>query len=301
MQNGSDVFTLAQDPNDLFRWSIEDQSVTGSQYTALRNQGLYAVVRTPAFPDGEVRGQIVTENSAAGSGDTFVVTAMVPDNGATVDVLPTTIDVTFNRPVGNASADQVTFEASGGDGSFGDGNEVGFDPTGVSATDAALSIDLTGLASADDVYQIVLDGSSAEAMADDEGQILDGDDDGAPGGDFVSTFTVVAVASAPTLTEVQTTVFTASCAFSGCHAGGAPAAGMDLSAGVAFSSIVDVLSTQSALDRVEPGDPDNSYLVRKIEGGPDIQGQQMPRNSPPLSQAQMTLIRDWISAGALDN
>jgi hypothetical protein len=52
---------------------------------------------------------------------------------------------------------------------------------------------------------------------------------------------------------------------------------------------------------VEPGDPDASYLVPKIEGGPNILGLQMPRLGPPLTQNQTDMIPDWITAGALNN
>ena len=52
------------------------------------------------------------------------------------------------------------------------------------------------------------------------------------------------------------------------------------------------------MDRVEPGDPDNSYLIRKLEGGPNINGQQMPFGGPPLDQAVIDDIRQWISDGA---
>lgn len=51
---------------------------------------------------------------------------------------------------------------------------------------------------------------------------------------------------------------------------------------------------------VIPGDPDNSYLVRKLEGGPDIAGDQMPPGGA-LDAERLQLVRDWIEAGALDD
>ncbi len=53
---------------------------------------------------------------------------------------------------------------------------------------------------------------------------------------------------------------------------------------------------------VIPGDPDNSYLVKKLEGSADIAGQRMPRgNGPFLIEGQMTVIRKWIQDGAQNN
>ncbi len=49
---------------------------------------------------------------------------------------------------------------------------------------------------------------------------------------------------------------------------------------------------------VVPGDPDNSLLIKRLEG---TINPQMPLNLPPLSQPQIDTIRDWIAEGALDN
>lgn len=111
--------------------------------------------------------------------------------------------------------------------------------------------------------------------------------------------TVTVTGATATLTQVQTQIFSASCAFSGCHAGGAPAAGMNLSEGQAYGNIVNVPSTeQPSLDRVEPFDPATSYLWLKVIGDPSISGQQMPLGAPPLDQQRMDLLRGWIEAGA---
>jgi len=102
-----------------------------------------------------------------------------------------------------------------------------------------------------------------------------------------------------TFTRVQNQVFSASCAFSGCHGGSSPAMGLDLSSGVAYDMIVDVASAQQpSKDRIEPNDPEASYLYLKVIGDSSITGSQMPRGSGPLSQDLMDLIRDWIERGA---
>jgi hypothetical protein len=103
--------------------------------------------------------------------------------------------------------------------------------------------------------------------------------------------------------EVQP-IFTANCAFSGCHAGSNPAQGMNLSEGQAYANIVNVQSNESGLLRVKAGEPDESYLVHKIQGTQGSvggSGGQMPLGGTPLTQAQINLIREWITNGAENN
>ena len=106
----------------------------------------------------------------------------------------------------------------------------------------------------------------------------------------------------PTLSSIQTNIFDLNCTFSGCHGGATPQLGQDLTAGQARASIVNVRSVENAaLNRVTPGDPDNSYLVWKIEGRPGIVGVQMPFGRTPLSVEEIAVIRQWIADGAQDN
>ncbi len=106
-----------------------------------------------------------------------------------------------------------------------------------------------------------------------------------------------------TLTSIQANVFDLNCAVSGCHLGSSAPLGLDLSEGNAFGSLVNVPSGEvPALMRVLPGDPENSYLVHKIEGRPTIIGDRMPRGRPdPLTSEEIQAVRDWIAAGAKDN
>ncbi len=106
----------------------------------------------------------------------------------------------------------------------------------------------------------------------------------------------------PTLSSIQANIFNLNCTFSGCHGGATPQLGQDLTAGQARASIVNVRSVENAaLNRVTPGDPDNSYLVWKIEGRPEIAGERMPRGRDPLPPEAITAIRQWIADGAQDN
>jgi Ca2+-binding RTX toxin-like protein len=102
-------------------------------------------------------------------------------------------------------------------------------------------------------------------------------------------------------TQIQP-IFTGHCV--DCHAGASAPHGLKLDALNSYAKLVNVTSSEvPSLKRVEPGDPDNSYLVRKIEGTAAVGG-RMPLNTdygvyrPPLSDAQISLIRQWIIAGA---
>lgn len=98
----------------------------------------------------------------------------------------------------------------------------------------------------------------------------------------------------PTLDSIQQNIFTPSCATAGCHITGSPPFGLDLSEGNAYANLVNIASGQfSTLDLVEPGDPDNSYLIRKLEA--QGSGALMPLGRPPLPQDEIAIIRQWIT------
>jgi hypothetical protein len=114
---------------------------------------------------------------------------------------------------------------------------------------------------------------------------------------------------APTFSAIQRDIFEAADS-SGrpncnkCHStvGRAPSGGLSLDHDVAYSSLVNVASTRKAgATRVIPGDPENSYLVHKIEGRPGIVGGRMPFNGPFLSDGQILILKRWIANGAPNN
>jgi hypothetical protein len=107
-----------------------------------------------------------------------------------------------------------------------------------------------------------------------------------------------------TFTQIQTQIFTPTCAKSGCHAastGGQQ--GLVLDSGVSYGLLVNHPATEnSTLDRVEPGAPERSYLILKLRGDPSITGDRMPQDGPPyLSTDQIEGIAAWIRAGAPNN
>lgn len=97
--------------------------------------------------------------------------------------------------------------------------------------------------------------------------------------------------------EIQDTIFTPIC--TACHIGAGAPAGLRLDAGNSYALLVNVASAQvPGTLRVNPGNPNASYLVQKIEGTAAV-GVRMPANGPPfLTQDRVDLVRRWISAGA---
>ncbi|PYR28919.1 MAG: hypothetical protein DMF92_13100 [Acidobacteria bacterium] len=78
---------------------------------------------------------------------------------------------------------------------------------------------------------------------------------------------------------------------------------MNLNHDVAYDQIVNVSSSRKpGAIRVIPGDPENSYLVHKIEGLSDIVGVRMPFSGPPyLTDGQILILKRWIANGAPRN
>ena len=77
--------------------------------------------------------------------------------------------------------------------------------------------------------------------------------------------------------------------------------GLDLSPAVAYANLVDVAQPRQARRCCawSPGDPENSYLIHKLEGRPGIVGERMPRGRARiLTDGQMLVIRRWIELGA---
>jgi len=101
----------------------------------------------------------------------------------------------------------------------------------------------------------------------------------------------------PTLSSIQETVFTPIC--SACHyvGGTAPMSLADEEA--SYANLVNVPAFFCAGDRVEPGEPDDSCIVLKLEGAAVVSGQRMPPPPlPALEQQQIDRIREWILHGA---
>jgi hypothetical protein len=112
----------------------------------------------------------------------------------------------------------------------------------------------------------------------------------------------------PTFSSIQQQIFSngdssGRPACTNCHnAVGSRFNGLDLSAAVSYNNLVNVASRfKAGAVRVVPGDPENSYLIHKLEGRSTIAGVRMPLNGPYLEAGQILVIRRWIETGAPNN
>ena len=299
-QNGPSIGDFTQDTTQMSLWSLSNFNLSGGQQTALQNRGLYFTAATAMFPDGEVRGQLISASSMMGNSDAFQVTGVNPEDNSDLASLPSTVTFTFNREVLAASltANTVSLTASGGDGMFGDADDVNLSGVTASASGNTIVADLSGVGNVeDDVFRIAI---ADNRVTDSDGLILDGDGDGMVGGVFASTFNVVTPANPnATFSAIQTNVFNARCI--NCHGDITTNAGLNLQSNT-YNNIVSVASAeQPALFRIAPNNPDDSYIIRKLEGGPNITGGRMPLGGPFLSQSMINDIREWVSNGAPNN
>lgn len=251
------------------------------------------------------------DDNTAPPGASPRVTSLDPVLGTTLAVLPAQLDIGFDQDIdaSTLNASTIELQRSGGDGVFGDANTVTLVASEIrlSTTNARLALlGLTGAMSVDDDYRLTIRGTGPSVVTSIDGNALDGEftgslpsGDGNAGGDFVATFDVQALQ--PTLESIQNNVFTPTCAVSGCHSGpqgGGLPTGMDLtSADASFAALVGVASIQQAATlRVAPSDPEQSYLIQKLEG--TGLGSRMPLGGPFLPQADVDVVRTWIQQGA---
>jgi len=107
-------------------------------------------------------------------------------------------------------------------------------------------------------------------------------------------------ASGPLIADfdsIQAQVFTPICAV--CHAGADAPQGLRLDAADSYNLLVGVPSNEvPSVLRIKPGDPDNSYVIQKVEGHAAV-GARMPFGGPYLSTDVIAVIRQWITDGAL--
>ncbi|HVM96780.1 MAG TPA: hypothetical protein VMT89_10340 [Candidatus Acidoferrales bacterium] len=109
-----------------------------------------------------------------------------------------------------------------------------------------------------------------------------------------------------TLAQIQDTIFTPRCAIPTCHDDSAKngnSGNLILVAGEAYTNLVNVMPFTSfpndaGILRVDPGHPENSFLLMKLTGPPLGAGSRMPLTGPLLSGDEIQLIHDWILQGA---
>ena len=101
-----------------------------------------------------------------------------------------------------------------------------------------------------------------------------------------------------TLASLQQNIFGAICI--ACHTGSTAPHGLRLdSEDNSYAFLVNHAADEvPELMRANPGHPDDSYIIRKLEGAAGIVGGRMPLGGPYLSQEQINTVRDWIANGA---
>lgn len=112
----------------------------------------------------------------------------------------------------------------------------------------------------------------------------------------------------PRLTCIQQMIFTPNCALSGCHDLATSSNGLTLEEGLSYGSLLGTPPTgmpstwNPTILRVAPNNPDDSFLVIKLEAtDPRLAGSPMPLNAAPLSAGEIQAIRTWIENGANDD
>ena len=291
---GAAVVTLMQSGSNANVWSIPaGTTLTAQQYSDLTNGKLYVLVASAANPAGELRAQLIP------NGISVVFAEMGGDREPTTVVTGATgmAAVTVNNAASTAAVNVNTSIAS---------------PVGVELRYTSVS----STASADDtlIAALVADNAVAGHWLNENIALSVADTTNFTGSRWwVNVFTAAHTGgeiagrfavNPPTLTALQANIFTPAC--SGCHTGvGAVLPGSQnlTTKADTYANVVGIDSVElSSLKRVRRYDPDNSYLVRKIEGvGMAAGTARMPANGNFLSQAQIDQVRAWVAAGAPNN
>jgi len=291
---GPDLIALAKNGATAGEWDVPAGSLlTTDEVNALLQGKLYVKAASAANPNGEIRGQIAPANISVIFSDLSGAQEVPAVGGAATGVAATTVDAQANTVsvhvhatgVDDATAAEVDNGAAGSTGTklvalTQDAVQPGHWSTELAAITAA---DVDNF-KANKWYVNVA--TPAQVHGAIRGQV-----------DFATT----APPPAPTLTQLKTSAFSVC---GGCHTGGGTSlpASMDLTPAHIYASIVNVASVeQPALKRVKPGDPDNSYVVQKLEGAATITGSRMPLGGPFLDQATIDQVKAWITAGAANN
>lgn len=121
----------------------------------------------------------------------------------------------------------------------------------------------------------------------------DGGSGGGPTGPVVKTD--------PSFSSDIMEVFTRrGCTESSCHGSGQGGLTMTSTAGT-YQNLVNVASAGASGEvRVIPGNANDSYLVKKLEGRQSV-GARMPSGGSPLDATDLTNIKNWINQGAKNN
>jgi hypothetical protein len=106
-------------------------------------------------------------------------------------------------------------------------------------------------------------------------------------------------------------IVTRSCTFTTCHGGGSGNLKLSTGAGATRDALVNVNAPElPRMKLVAPGDPKNSWLMKKLDGDHCLLdaectdkscGSTMPQGGDQLDVAERDKFRRWIAQGAKDN
>src|SRR5262245_21305748 len=126
------------------------------------------------------------------------VSSVTPGPNSTAGEPPTSIRVRFDHPVATPSIDEQTFLLTwtGGDGIFGNGNDVTLFTTTLSFPNSTTALlDLSSIPLPDELFRLRLIGTGSAPIVAEDGMRMDGEfagtfpsGDGVQGGDFTMFF-----------------------------------------------------------------------------------------------------------------
>ncbi|HEU4728570.1 MAG TPA: hypothetical protein VFT22_11785 [Kofleriaceae bacterium] len=259
-------------------------------------------------------GNLTIDASPLASG-TYTLTAQLDDGTATTTTdLPGLVTV----PAGHNAAPAVTVTSPNGGESYYDTQPVTITWTGSDLDGTTLSYDVAAIGTTRLAIQTLtapvgpaqltwtppavtaLTSFTIEVVAHDQGipslSATDRSD---------AAFSISPPPQNVSFSKQLQPIFDASCSGAQCHDASQPASGLQLTAGTSYGALVGPSSTEAPCTGyrlVAPGQPDQSYLVFKLQGsGACTSGSRMPKGAAALSAAQLQLFRDWIANGAPNN
>jgi len=260
--NGAMVLSFTQSSGSVNVWNLSGM-LNANQLADLQAGKLYVLVATAAAPQGELRGQIIPSGvtvvwaSVSGMQEVPAVTSSITGTVAvTVNATMKKAAVNLNISVANATGAELLTGSSSTNGVslamlVADNAVVGhWWNESITLTDA----DIANYNSSKWYVNVY---TAAHSSGEVRAQIAQ---------------------TPPTLAQLQANIFSPKC--SGCHNGtGSVLPGVQnlTSAANTFVAVVNVPSIeQGSLMKIKPSDPDNSYLIRKVEGDSSITGSRMP-------------------------
>jgi mono/diheme cytochrome c family protein len=101
---------------------------------------------------------------------------------------------------------------------------------------------------------------------------------------------------AGTWTALAQEIFVPRCASTSCHGGSPPPAFPQLDASAGWAAMVNVQSQQAVMMLVEPGAPEESWLMVRLRG--EEGRPYMPIGDNQLSAEEIAAVERWIANGA---